>query len=115
MEDSEYELGGIAHTPMNHEVEQHGFSVVSRAIEPDERQELLCKLGSVSGAGRRGLLALPAVAELARSRRLLDLVRPYLPSEPFPVRAIYFDKSSDTNWLVSAVCSFKALTTPMPY
>lgn len=85
---------------MNYEVEQHGFSVVPRVIEADEQRELLSTLGPVSGAGRRGLLALPTVAELARSRRLLDLVRPYLPSEPLPVRAIYFDKSSDKNWLV---------------
>ena len=85
---------------MNHEIEQHGFAVVPRAIEADEQRELLATLGPVSGAGRRGLLALSAVSELARSPRLLDLVRPHLPSEPFPVRAIYFDKSSDTNWLV---------------
>ena len=85
---------------MNHEIEQHGFAVVPRVIEADEQRELLSSLGPVSGAGRRGLLALPAVAELARSPRILDLIRPHLPSEPFPVRAIYFDKSSDTNWLV---------------
>jgi hypothetical protein len=85
---------------MNHEVEQHGFAVVRSVIASDELQELLLALGPVSGAGRRGLLALPAVAELACSARLLDLIRPHLPSEPFPVRAIYFDKSSDTNWLV---------------
>lgn len=85
---------------MNHEVEKHGFSVVSRAIEADERRELIASLGPVSGAGRRGLLALPAVAELAHSPQLLALVRPHLPSEPFPARAIYFDKSSDANWMV---------------
>ena len=85
---------------MNHEVEQDGFAIVSRAIEVDEQRELLFTIGPVSGAGRRGLLALPAVAKLARSTRLLDLLRPHLPSEPFPVRAIYFDKSPDTNWLV---------------
>ena len=85
---------------MNHEVEQHGFTIVPRALEAEEQRELLSTLGPVSGAGRRGLLASPAVAGLARSPRLLDLVRPHLPSEPFPVRAIYFDKSSETNWLV---------------
>lgn len=85
---------------MDHEVEQHGFAVVPRVIETEEQRELLSTLGPVAGAGRRGLLALPAVAALARSARLLDLVRPHLPSAPFPVRAIYFDKSSDTNWLV---------------
>ena len=85
---------------MNHGVEQHGFTVVSRAIGADERRVLLSALGPVSGAGRRGLLAVPSVAKLARSPQFLDLVRPHVPSEPFPVRAIYFDKSSDTNWLV---------------
>jgi Phytanoyl-CoA dioxygenase (PhyH) len=85
---------------MNHQVDQHGFAVVPLVIGDDEQRKLLSSLGPVSGAGRRGLLALPAVAELARSPLLLNLVRPHLPSEPFPVRAIYFDKSSDTNWLV---------------
>jgi hypothetical protein len=86
---------------MNHKIEQHGFSIVSRVIGITEQQELLSTLGPVSGAGRRGLLALPAVAAFARSARLLDLIRPHLPSEPFPVRAIYFDKSPEANWLVS--------------
>jgi hypothetical protein len=85
---------------MNHEIKQHGFAVVSRAIESDPRRELLSTLGPVSGAGRRGLLALAAIAELARSPRLLALIRPHLPSEPIAVRAIYFAKSSETNWLV---------------
>ena len=52
---------------MNHEVEQHGFAIVPRAIEADEQRELLATLGPVSGDGRRGLLALPVVAELAAS------------------------------------------------
>jgi hypothetical protein len=86
---------------MNHAVEQHGFSIVSHAIEATERRELLSTLGPVSGAGRRGLLGLPAVAALARSPRLLDLVRPHLPSDPFAVRALHFDKSPEVNWLVS--------------
>lgn len=85
---------------MNHEIEQHGFAVIPRAIETDEQRELLSTLGSISGAGRRGLLFLPGVAELAHSLRILDLIRPHLPSGPFPVRAIYFAKSSETNWLV---------------
>ncbi len=45
-------------------------------------------------------MALPLVAELARSPRLHDLVRPHVAHEPFPVRAIFFDKSSASNWLV---------------
>ncbi len=38
--------------------------------------------------------------KLARSL-LTDLVRPHLPSEPVPVRGIYFDKRPETNWLVT--------------
>ncbi|MBL9168973.1 MAG: phytanoyl-CoA dioxygenase family protein [Verrucomicrobiales bacterium] len=61
---------------------------------------MIVALGPVFGAGRRGLLADVCVAELSRSRALLELVRPHLPLEPVCVRAIYFDKSSDTNWAV---------------
>jgi hypothetical protein len=86
--------------PVNYEVDQHGFTAVPGVLSADERQEWLTLLGPVASAGQRGLLALPAVARLARSARLLDLVRPYLPDEPLPVRAIYFDKSPAVNWLV---------------
>ena len=92
--------------PMNHEVEQHGFAIVTGVLGATEQGELAAKLGSLSGAGRRGLLALPAVSALAGSSRLLDIVRPYLASEPVPVRAIYFDKCPEANWLVS--CRFGA-------
>lgn len=84
---------------MNYEVDQHGFTVIPRVINADELQALITALGPVSGAGRRGLLALPAFAELARSGRLLEIVRPHLQSDPFPVSSIYFDKSADTNWV----------------
>ncbi len=85
---------------MGQEVEQHGFTVVTRVLDVEEQLTLLATLGSVSSAGRRGLLALPDVSELARSPKLLDLVRPHLLCAPFPVRAIYFNKSSDVNWVV---------------
>jgi hypothetical protein len=57
-------------------------------------------LGPVSGAGRRGLLRVPLVAELARSPQIVNCVAPHLGETPTPVRAIYFDKSAETNWLV---------------
>lgn len=85
---------------MDHDVERHGFAVASGVLDADEQRQLTTILGPVSSAGRRGLLALPAVARLARSLRVLALVRPHLPSEPVPVRAIYFDKSPEANWLV---------------
>lgn len=85
---------------MSPHVEKDGFTIVHRVISADERRQLLSDLGPSSGAGRRGLLALPTVAELARSPRILEIISPHMPSHPFPVRAIYFEKSRDTNWLV---------------
>jgi len=85
---------------MNDQIEHNGFAVAPRAIETQEQRALRSNLGPLFGAGRRGLLASPAVAALARSARLLNLIRPHLPSEPIPVRALYFDKSSSTNWMV---------------
>jgi hypothetical protein len=82
------------------DVEQRGFAIVPGVLGTDEQRVLLAALGPVAGAGRRGLLAVSAVAGLARSPQLLALVRPHLLCEPFPVRAIYFDKSPDMNWLV---------------
>lgn len=91
---------GSVQTAAHDEVEQQGFFVVPGVIEAAEQRELLSTLGSIVGAGRRGLLALSTIAGFARSPRILDLIRPHLPSEPRPVRAIYFDKTPDTNWLV---------------
>jgi hypothetical protein len=85
---------------VNNEIDERGFALAHRIIEESERQELISILGPVSGAGRRGLLTIPAVAALARSEKLLTLVRPHLTREPLPVRAIYFDKSIEGNWLV---------------
>jgi len=86
---------------MDHEIEQHGFSIVADVLNLAEQQDLRASLGPVSRAGRRGLLASPVVNTLAHSDRLLDLLRPHFPVEPLPVRAIYFDKSPETNWLVT--------------
>lgn len=86
---------------MRGDVDEAGFAMIPGVLEAPERQEWIERLGPVTGAGRRGLLAEPAVAAFARSPRLLALVRPHLPAEPLPVRAIYFDKSSEANWLVA--------------
>ena len=86
---------------MDKKIEEDGFRIIPGVLEKAEQEELLSKLGPISGAGRRGLLGLSAVALLAKSPRLLTLVRPHVPSEPRPVRAIYFDKSPEKNWLVS--------------
>lgn len=85
---------------MNHKVEPDGFAIVTGVLSAAKQKRLISLLGTASCAGHRGLLKQPYVRALARSARLLDLVRPNLPAEPFPVRAIYFDKSPDVNWLV---------------
>ena len=82
------------------DIEADGFALVPGVLGPEECERIRRELGSVAGAGRRGLLREPVVATLARSPRMLALVRPHLPEEPLPVRAIYFDKSAGANWLV---------------
>jgi len=78
----------------------HGFALVPQVLREAERTALLAALGPMAGAGRRGLLGSPVVCGLASSPRLLDLVRPHVPNEPRAIRAIYFDKSPEANWLV---------------
>jgi Phytanoyl-CoA dioxygenase (PhyH) len=86
---------------MNHDVESYGFSIAARTIPISAQQQLIADLGAIAGAGRRGLLKFPSVIALARSSQILNLVRPHLPSEPIPVRTLYFDKSPTQNWLVA--------------
>ena len=91
----------MASATTGHEVGADGFSIVGPVIGPAEREQLISALGPSPIAGRRGLLGSAAVAALARSDRLHALIRPHFAVEPFPVRAIYFDKSPDSNWLVA--------------
>jgi hypothetical protein len=84
-----------------HELEHQGFLKVGGVLTLAEQSELAELLKPATGAGCRGLLGVPAIAKLARSERLINLVRPHLPAEPFPVRAIFFNKSPTANWLVS--------------
>jgi len=81
--------------------EQYGFAMVSNVFSRSDSETLSRALGLNSGAGRRGLLAVPAVAEISRSEKVLKLVRPHVGDRAKPVRAIYFDKSQDANWLVA--------------
>jgi hypothetical protein len=85
---------------MTHDLEHDGFSVVPALLGESERSELLANLGPCSTAGRRGLLSLPSVAVLARSPRLLGVVRPHLRCGPVATRAILFDTPAAANWLV---------------
>jgi len=83
---------------LEEDISQSGFALIPSVMNSADRQSLLATLGPVTGAGRRGLLDLPEVSALARSERWLELIRPHLPREPQPVRAIFFDKSPEANW-----------------
>lgn len=79
--------------------EKQGFTTIRDVLSAADQHALIDSLGALSSAGRRGMLQLPIVARIASSTRLLDLARRYLASEPRPVRALYFDKTPDTNWV----------------
>ena len=85
---------------MKWEIEHHGVALIRNLIDMPTRDAVISALGAITTAGRRGLLGVPVVAELARSPQIVGLIRPHLPAEPIPVRAIYFDKSPDANWFV---------------
>ncbi|QIF03413.1 phytanoyl-CoA dioxygenase family protein [Roseimicrobium sp. ORNL1] len=84
-------------------VKHQGFYLAPSVLTPSECAELVAYLGPTSGPGRRALLKDDHVASLARSEKLLALVSPHLQGKhaPRPVRAIYFNKSPDSNWLVA--------------
>ncbi|TLD68968.1 phytanoyl-CoA dioxygenase family protein [Phragmitibacter flavus] len=86
---------------MQHSIDQHGFTITKDVVDSNAVADLLQTLGPVSGAGRRALLSHPQISAFAHSSTILALVRPYLPEPPIPVRAIYFDKTPETNWGVT--------------
>src|SRR5258708_17247317 len=51
-------------------------------------------------AGSRHLMANQEVAALARHRHLVTIAESILRQGAWPFRATFFDKSSETNWLV---------------
>lgn len=84
-------------------VTQQGFHLAPSILSSSECADLINHLGPTSGPGRRSLLNDERVSSLARSEKLLSLIAPHLQCEhaPRPVRAIYFNKSPDSNWLVA--------------
>jgi ectoine hydroxylase-related dioxygenase (phytanoyl-CoA dioxygenase family) len=81
-------------------VEHDGFAIAKDVVAEAERRLLLDVLGDPRRAGARGVLAVPAVRAFARSEAIESLVSAHLGARPIPVRAIFFDKSSSSNWLV---------------
>lgn len=86
-------------------VEDQGFAILPGVLRPAETVAILMALADLqsdhSRAGIRHVLKHPAVRTIANDSRLLDLARSVLGKTAFPFRATLFDKSPDSNWLVS--------------
>lgn len=99
----------IARSSQKDEFDSHGFllrNTFLSSIECDalsvELIELLTaqqKFAPKIRAGLRNVLRLsPAVADIARSSKLLDFVNEVTGRDAFPVRAVLFDKTEAANW-----------------
>lgn len=86
-------------------VQERGFEILFDVFHSDEIEALLSDLASInhhrSRAGIRHMLHNPAVATLARDSRLLGIAREVLGEKAFPFRATLFDKSPESNWLIT--------------
>lgn len=85
----------------HYRIAEHGFELIAGLVDEAERRELLNAVGAVDVAGRRNMLTVCTVADLATSDKLLELVRRHTGGAPRPVRAIWFNKSAEANWLVA--------------
>ena|GEM_PF-4910100 len=87
-------------TAMPYAFEHDGFAIATGIVPESQRLVLLAALGDPDGAGSRGLLAVPEVRAFARCEAMMSLVAAYLGQDAQLVRAIFFDKSVTSNWLV---------------
>ncbi len=86
---------------MSHNLEDDGFTNIANFIPQSVRDNIVAAIAAPSGDRQRGLFTNPAIIHLARSPSLLNLLRANMNGDPFPVRAIYFDKTEDRNWFVA--------------
>jgi len=86
-------------------VEMQGFAILPGVLQSNEITLLLESLAVLesrrSRAGIRHLLGHPVVAAVARDSRLLSIAQDVLGDAAFPFRATLFDKSPDSNWLIT--------------
>lgn len=82
------------------QLNRDGFEIVSGVLNEEQQAELRLALGNNACPGRRGILSVPLVAELANAPEVLGMMSECLEAPARPVRAIYFDKSPEANWLV---------------
>jgi len=87
------------------QLHSEGYAIVEGVLGAEAVQHFIDLLASVPDGnaprgGRRNLLAVPAMRELADSTSLRMLVDSILGPEAFPVRGILFDKQEGANWKV---------------
>jgi ectoine hydroxylase-related dioxygenase (phytanoyl-CoA dioxygenase family) len=90
--------------------DRDGFQIFKSAIDESTCDLLAAELTRIFEeqislknriAGVRNLLHnCERVRELANSAKITSILREVVGSSPFPVRAIFFDKNPDSNWLV---------------
>jgi ectoine hydroxylase-related dioxygenase (phytanoyl-CoA dioxygenase family) len=85
-----------------HSLAYDGFKVIPDVLPAAEVEALRASLSALGVApGHRNLMQrAPAVAAVASSEKLLNLLKDASGSEAFPVRSIFFDKTPEANWLV---------------
>ena len=79
-----------------------GFAIFENVLRENECDTLRMHLDSrPKRAGVRHLFGDRLVQKIAADERLLSIARHFLGAEPVPFKAILFDKSESSNWLVA--------------
>jgi ectoine hydroxylase-related dioxygenase (phytanoyl-CoA dioxygenase family) len=86
-------------------VADDGYAIIPQVVASEEIHRLLSDLersaAHRSRAGVRRLMSTPAVERLANDHRMLGIARSVIGNDAFPFKTTLFDKSTDTNWLVT--------------
>lgn len=90
------------------ELDRAGYAIVARLIEHGVVRDVLeaIETGGAellrrgSGFGRRNVLEIPVIAEVAASAAVTEVVQDVLGPSARVVRGLFFDKTPDANWTV---------------
>lgn len=98
-------IGTAQETKWRSLVEHEGFAIIPALLTSHELIPTFVALGDLvplrSRAGVRHVLSHPAVNVIAHDPRLLGMAQQVLGPQAFPFRATFFDKSPDSNWLIT--------------
>lgn len=79
---------------------EDGFELVSGFLGGAELSALQDRFAAAIESGDRSVLSDVAVAEFARAPKVMSLISRHIGDKPRVVRAILFDKTAESNWLV---------------